>query len=304
MVKYFLFLLTIFLFNISNAADSLLTLEQKLDRLQREVSDLSQNLYSDSSNSNSQESNDTKETSYLTSFDLRIYDLEKDIKKLNNSFEDIIFQLDDLKNLYEDLILNLSTQLLNSKNSVNSLDSQSEENNEKSSLGKNSENTLGSIVINSEDLSNSEEKIIDKDDDINLENQNINLNPEVEFQNALDLLRGQKFIDAKNALKNFINKHESNNLSGSAHYWLGEIFLVEKNYKEAALILAEGYQKFPKSIKSPDMLYKLSESLLYIDKKNDSCNTLKKLNQEYPRHKINKKVMDKMKDINCNYSTE
>ena len=302
MFKYFAFLLTISFFCVSNAADSLLTLEQKLDRLQREVSDLSQNLFSDPSNSESQKSNDTNEASYLTSFDLRIYDLEKDIKKLNNSFEDIIFQLDDLKNLYEDLILNISTQQLNFQNNTTSSEEKNLENKKNSSLGKKLDDNLGSIIIKSLDLSNSEEKLNNEDNNINRENQDVNLSLEDEFQNALDFLRGQKFDDAKYALKNFINKYESSNLSGSAHYWLGEIYLLEKNYKEAALILAEGYQKFPRSVKSPDMLYKLSESLLNIDKKDDSCNTLKKLNQEFPKHKINNKVKSKMKDINCNYS--
>ena len=37
--------------------------------------------------------------------------------------------------------------------------------------------------------------------------------------------------------------------------WESYIFL-EKKFRDAALIFAEGYQKFPQSIKAPDMLYK------------------------------------------------
>ena len=41
-------------------------------------------------------------------------------------------------------------------------------------------------------------------------------------------------------------------LAGSAHYWLGEIYLLKKENREAALVFAEGYQKYPQSIKAPD----------------------------------------------------
>ena len=50
-----------------------------------------------------------------------------------------------------------------------------------------------------------------------------------------------------------------------AYYWLGELYILEQNYQKAALSLAEGYQKFPDSIKAPDTLYKLAISLK-IDK--------------------------------------
>ena len=93
-------------------------------------------------------------------------------------------------------------------------------------------------------------------------------------------------------------------MSGAAHYWLGEIYLLKKEYREAALILAEGYQKFPTSIKAPDMLYKLSESLVLIDKKNDACSTLIKLDKEYPDNKLKSKVVKKVFELNCSTPSE
>ena len=85
---------------------------------------------------------------------------------------------------------------------------------------------------------------------------------------------------------------------------MGEIYLLKKEFREAALILAEGYQKFPKSIKAPDMLYKLSESLVLIDKKNDACSTLIKLDKEYPNNKLKSKVAKKVSELNCSVPSE
>ena len=74
------------------ANEELLTVQQQLDRLQREVNDLTKSVYSNSSQ-NSEESNE-----YITNFsaiDMRIYDLEKDVKNLTSNIEDL-FQLEDI----------------------------------------------------------------------------------------------------------------------------------------------------------------------------------------------------------------
>ena len=119
------------------------------------------------------------------------------------------------------------------------------------------------------------------------------------------------YINLYFAAADFLDDHEEfivnfsdNELSGSAHFWLGKIYLFESNYRQAALVFGEGVQKFPKSIKAPDMLYKLSESLIIIDKKQDSCNTLKKLKEEFPQHKLVSKVESMIKSLECNFSVE
>ena len=130
-------------------------------------------------------------------------------------------------------------------------------------------------------------------------NKILNLSPDEQFQIAFDLLRSQKFDQAKKTLEEFINNNNENQLAGSAYYWLGEIHLLKKNYREAALIFAEGYQKYPTSIKSPDSLYKLAEALSQIDKINDACNTLKKFKKEYINHKLINKTNSMIIKLEC-----
>ncbi len=309
MIKYIFFSIFLFFCSLANAQDSLLTLKQQLDRLQREVNDLSKSVFTSTRDSfEPQEiSEETTSNVDLTAFDLRIYDLEKDIKKLNNSFEELIFQLDDLNQLYKELNIELSTLSLKIENNINknNLDEKINENNSLSISEKKEENTLGSLVINSEDLSESESTSQNQNIDLSDENEKLpTLSPEDQFQQAFDLLRNQKFEEAKTAFLFFIDKNRDSALSGTAHYWLGEIYLLKKEHREAALILAEGYQKFPKSIKAPDMLYKLSESLVLIDKKNDACSTLIKLEKEYPDNKLKSKISNKVSELNCSIPTE
>ena len=303
MIKYIIFSLFLFFCSFSNAEDSLLTLKQQLDRLQREVNDLSKSVFTSKRDNFEQQetADDSTNAIDLTAFDLRIYDLEKDIKKLNNSFEELIFQIDDLNQLYKELNIDLSTLSLKIENSIkkNNSDEKSEENNSLSNSEIKEENTLGSLVINSEDLSISESASQNQKTESSEEEGLTNLNPEDQFQLAFDLLRNQRFEEAKTSFLIFIDKNNDNVLSGTAHYWLGEIYLLKKEFREAALILAEGYQKFPESIKAPDMLFKLSQSLYEVDKKNDSCKTLEKLIIDYPNNKFIKNANKNLQDYGC-----
>ena len=284
------------------AKESLLTLSQQLERLQREVNDLSVSVNKGQDKNNSEVVKNLDETSNLTVFDLRIYDLEKDIKMLNQNFEELIFQIDDLKEMYEELnTLNSTKLLMENKNQITVF---SEDSTITLLENKKNENTLGTLVIKSEDLTVSSEKNSfeeqDNDTKQNITSQTtVELKPEEEFQKAFDMMRNQRFSEAKKALEDFINKYKNNKLVGSAHYWLGEMYLIKKEYREAALIFAEGYQKFPNSFKAPDMLFKLSDSFINIDKKKNSCTTLEKLILEFPENKLAFKAEKKLISLNC-----
>ena len=250
---------------------------------------------------NNEKSEFEDEGSKFTAFDLRIYDLEKDIKSLNENFEELTFQIDDLKKIYEELNLNFKTLLLKNQSKTDSseIDEVASKDTNVLELEKDKENknSLGSLVISTEDLSDTNDN-----NDLSTEElleTKVYSNPEDQFQIAFDLLRNQKFNQAKEALLVFIGEHEDNKLSGSAHYWLGEIYILKKEYKDAALSLAEGYQKYPDSIKAPDMLYKLSEALIKINKIDESCNILKKLSNEFPENLLATKANSKFDEIKC-----
>ena len=239
-----------FFFSLSAyGEESQRSLKQHLDRLQRDVNDLSKLVYQknihDIENENKVESENSIN---ISAFDMRIYDLEKDIKKINSNFEEVIFQIEELQKLideqqklYEELNLKIDTHLINKSKETKTSEISSNEINDNSA----SENTLGTLKLNSEDLSDSTEEN-------QPDNKIVDLSPDEQFQIAFDLLRSQQFDQAKKSLEEFIDNNSENQLAGSSYYWLGEIHLLKKNYREAALIFAEGYQKYPTSIKSPD----------------------------------------------------
>ena len=290
MVKYIIVLIVFFSSSVFSE-ENLLTIKQQLDRLQREVNDLSKIVFQNEVHTIT-EKNDNQDSANISAFDMRIYDLESDIKNLNSTFENFVFKIDEIEELVEEIKIKLDNTVINASN-VESMEAETDvlvTEDEKIE----SKNTLGSLKINSEDLSQDSEDI-QKTTTL----QNIDLDPDEQFQIAFDLLRSQQFDKAKEALNEFIDNNSDNNLSGSAHYWLGEIYLLKKDYREAALVLAEGYQKYPKSVKAPDSLYKLSEALSKIDKNFEACNTLNKFNKEHPKHKLSNKANLKIQELKC-----
>ncbi|MFL2520506.1 MAG: tol-pal system protein YbgF [Alphaproteobacteria bacterium] len=274
--------------------DSLLTIQQQLERLQREVSDLSKTVFSNQNNSSTEESSDL--VTNLSAIDMRIYDLEKDVKNLTGSLEDIYFQIEDVLlklNDFEQIIFSIENKFLENNNIPNENNSNLDR-----EVSVDGDNTLGSLKISSEQDSNLEETN-ELSKNMNSNQTEEILSPEEQFQTAFDNIRNKNWDEAKNLFIKFIKNNPENQLSGSAHYWLGELYILEKKYRDAALVLAEGYQKFPKSIKSPDMLFKLSESLYLADKAIDACKTLEKLILDFPKNKFVKNAKENIKKYDC-----
>ena len=275
--------------------ENLLTIQQQIERLQREVSDLSQTVFKDDSKINKQQ--DKNLASNLSAIDMRIYDLEKDVKNLNAILEDIFFQIEDVVSKINNIENNFEFFEDKFKNTTK-IDKQSNKLQSNNLDQANEENTLGSIKISSDETQSDQEAEINNDKN-DAKKQNLDLSPEDQFQVAFDNIRKKNWQEAKNLLKDFIANNSNNQLSGSAYYWLGELYILEKEYREAALTFAEGFQNFPTSIKAPDMLFKLSQSLYLVNKIDEACKTVEKFIIDYPKNKLIKKANLQLNDYGC-----
>lgn len=305
-MKYISLFLILFIFTINfnkSFAEDALTIKQQLDRIMEEVKDLNKAVFNKSFDNEKLNSLDESiDTERFTSIDIRIYDLEKDIKNLTLQFEEILFKLDDISNDMTDLESELTLKL--EKNNIESKKENIEnyQDTTEEDLEIEEKNTLGKIVISDNNKAEN-----DKDtSDLNVEKEKnsllkelSSLNPEEQMQYALDQMMKKNYNDSKNILDEFIKNFPENQLSGSAHFWLGKIYLFETNYRKAAIVFGEGVQKFPNSIKAPEMYYELAKSLKEMDKISESCKTLALLAKNYEGNKFTKDP-EKIKDkLNC-----
>jgi len=305
-MKYISFFLIICLFILNNSksfAEDALTIKQQLDRIMEEVKDLNKAVFNKSFNNDQLYStNEINDTERFTSIDIRIYDLEKDIKNLTLQFEEILFKLDDLSNDVDLLELELINKLeeIKIESKKENININKSENKEDVSVKE--ENTLGKIVISdknkSTNVTDSSISIAEEEKN-NLKNELNNLTPEEQMQFALDQMMKKNYDKSKKILEKFIESFPKNQLSGSAHFWLGKIFLFETNYRKAAIVFGEGVQKFPKSIKAAEMYYELAKSLKEMNKISEACKILTLLEENHKGNKFTKDP-EKIKDeLNC-----
>ena len=305
-MRYISLFLILFFFTINfnkSFAEDALTIKQQLDRIMEEVKDLNKAVFNKSFDNEKLNSLDESiDTQRFTSIDIRIYDLEKDIKNLTLQFEEILFKLDDISNDMADLESELISKLEKSNIESKKENIENYQATTKEDLEIEEKNTLGKIVISDNNKAEN-----DKDtSDLNVEKEKnsslkelSSLNPEEQMQYALDQMMKKNYNDSKNILDEFIKNFPENQLSGSAHFWLGKIYLFETNYRKAAIVFGEGVQKFPNSIKAPEMYYELAKSLKEMDKISESCKTLALLAKNYEGNKFTKDP-EKIKDkLNC-----
>ena len=299
-----IFIIFIFFFNSNKSySEDSLTVTQQLDRIVEEIKDLNRAVFNKSFDKDQlHSSGDSNDIERFTSIDIRIYDLEKDIKNLTLQFEEILFKLDDLANdmnvLESDLITKLE-KIISEKKSQN-VDNNKSDSFEDMSIQE--KNTLGTLVISDKNTSinETEESTTDlKKEEETLVQELSNLNPEEQIQLALDQMMKKNYNKSKKILEEFITNFPENQLSGSAHFWLGKIYLFETNYRKAAIVFGEGVQKFPKSIKAAEMYYELAKSLKEMNKIPESCKTLNLLEEKYKGNKFSRDP-EKIKDkLNC-----
>ena len=304
-MKYISLFLLLFILTINlnkSFAEDALTIKQQLDRVMEEVKDLNKAVFNKSFDNEKLNSLDESiDAERFTSIDIRIYDLEKDIKNLTLQFEEILFKLDDISNDMVDLESKLISILekSNIEPSIKNIENNKATTEEYLEIEE--KNTLGKIVISDDNTKNVKEPSelnVEKEKNSLLQEVS-NLKPEEQMQYALDQMMKKNYNDSKNILDNFIENFPENQLSGSAHFWLGKIYLFETNYRKAAIVFGEGVQKFPNSIKAPEMYYELAKSLKEMDKIPESCKTLTLLEQNYEGNKFTKDP-EKIKDkLNC-----
>ncbi|MGE5478536.1 MAG: tol-pal system protein YbgF [Bacteroidales bacterium] len=91
------------------------------------------------------------------------------------------------------------------------------------------------------------------------------------------------YASAERGFQEFLSKNPGHPLAGNAQYWLGDIAYSKKDFGTAAATFLEGYKKFPKHTKAPDMIYKAGSSFGQLGKKKEACTAFAILFADQPQ---------------------
>jgi len=109
--------------------------------------------------------------------------------------------------------------------------------------------------------------------------------PEIEklaYKAAFGLIRERQYDASIEALLTFLNDFPEGVLVGNAHYWLGEVYMVQGDASLAAQSFDYVIREFPGHRKTPDALYKAGVAYQNVGNNNKANQLLQRVLQEYP----------------------
>ncbi|MBQ8870703.1 MAG: tetratricopeptide repeat protein [Alphaproteobacteria bacterium] len=121
------------------------------------------------------------------------------------------------------------------------------------------------------------------------------------YTTALEALKSGDSQKSKSYFNFILENHKNHNLAGNAQYWLGEVYYKDKQFEQAAVAFAKGYNDYKSGSKGADCLLKLGLSMAQIGKKNEACLAFINLHTEFKNapDSIKAKAKDEAKKMGC-----
>jgi tol-pal system protein YbgF len=103
-----------------------------------------------------------------------------------------------------------------------------------------------------------------------------------QYEAGYDAIVRGDYAFAEDQFQQFIALYPDDPNAADATNWLGEALIQRGAYDDAALVLAEGYQKYQQSPRAPDLMLKLGIALNGAGEQEVACRTFFTLQKRYP----------------------
>jgi len=308
--KTFLILILSF-YSVSLSLADNHNISEILEIIQKDIKTLEKAVYSESSNSSVNLSNETSfqnnSEDVLTRHLLKLSEIENQFQQLTNRFEEINFKLDKLSNRLSKVQADNQVRFQDIENVITSEDgniklSKKKFTKENESLpGTSTPQDLGSISYKDNTTSETTQQTQSIETTASIVTETFqseekilpNEAPDKQYEFATSFLKVGDYPTAERAFREFVLTNPDHNLAGNAQYWYAETFRIRQLYTDAASAYLEGYQKYPKGEKAPINLLKLGVSMVQIGEKDQGCKMINGVEKQYP--KANQSVIQKAK---------
>jgi tol-pal system protein YbgF len=125
--------------------------------------------------------------------------------------------------------------------------------------------------------------------------------PRDTFDLGYGYLQRKDYPLAEDTFRDFLKRYPSDRLASEAQYWLGESLFQRQAFRDAADAFLIMSKKYEGSVRAPDSLLRLGQSLAAINEKELACATLGEVVRKYPRAAANVKqtVEREQKRVHC-----
>ena len=121
---------------------------------------------------------------------------------------------------------------------------------------------------------------------------------QINYLAAYELVKAKKYDEALSAMDKFITKYPQGGYTANAQYWLGELYMVKKDYKSAIKHFEIVLQQFPSSSKKAASMLKIGYALADSGKKQDAIIRLQQVVKNYPDTSTAKLAKSKLDNLN------
>ena len=285
-MKYFaLFIIGIFFATFLSSQDiDPDDLLNKIDRLERNISDLIKN-----------KTEKSLKSGYISRNEKRFDVIETDLQKNFGNIEELENRIDSIENNIKISNQSLEMRFQEISEDISNLrDLLLNQSSNKISLGKESTFDSDSSNVTENNNYNTTNKI----------NNDVAISDEIDikkkYENAIKLLWSNEYDDALKELLQ-LRDLKPTDLMPNIQYWLGEVHYARKDFNKAIIEFGTGLKDYPESIKGPDNMLKLGLSFSNMKKKIEACNVFIELQLKYPDASKNvlQRANKEKKKLNC-----
>ncbi len=117
------------------------------------------------------------------------------------------------------------------------------------------------------------------------------------YENAYTLVSQKKYSDALSAFQTYLKQFPQGRYVSNAHFWAGEIYLIQNSARKAASEFTTVVQNYPSSNKVPDALLKLG--FIYADngQLEKAKSQLERVLQQYPDSSVAQLAQNRLQVI-------
>jgi len=121
---------------------------------------------------------------------------------------------------------------------------------------------------------------------------------QLNYMSAYELVRNKKFDQAIPAMQTFLAKYPHGGYTANAEYWLGELYMVKKNYPDAIQHFEIVLNQFPNCSKTADSLLKMGYALAASGKAPEAKVKLNEVIKKYPDTQTARLAATKLQSLN------
>lgn len=122
---------------------------------------------------------------------------------------------------------------------------------------------------------------------------------QISYLAAYELVKNKKYDEAINAMQTFVQKYPKGGYTANAQYWLGELFLVKKEYPKAIEHFEVVLTQFPSSSKSAASMLKAGYSYAASGNSQEAKKRLQQVVKMYPDTPTAQLAQTKLESINA-----